>query len=166
MDQAQALAIVRSLANGRAACRADEGLLRRRPWRRWRIDAEALERGLARISASAAASAEARGFVRVGGITRAPALGELVELPLVESGDELSGAAILTDVVAVVGELLRESAGIAAPIVGSDGKVVAALAIGAPSDRFEVARPTLQEMLVDVARRASGIMPGSGLLRN
>jgi DNA-binding IclR family transcriptional regulator len=65
-----------------------------------------------------------------------------------------------------VGELLRESAGIAAPIVGSDGKVVAALAIGAPSDRFEVARPTLQEMLVDVARRASGIMPGSGLLRN
>lgn len=64
-----------------------------------------------------------------------------------------------------VGELMRESAGIAAPIVGSDGKVVAALAIGAPSDRFEEARPVLQEMLLEVARRASGMMPGSGVVR-
>jgi DNA-binding IclR family transcriptional regulator len=65
-----------------------------------------------------------------------------------------------------VGELMRESAGIAAPIFGSDGKVVAALAIGAPSDRFEAERPMLQEVLLEVARRASGMMPGSDLVRN
>ncbi|NMF88568.1 IclR family transcriptional regulator [Aromatoleum petrolei] len=60
-----------------------------------------------------------------------------------------------------VGELMRESAGIAAPIFGTDGKVVAALAIGAPSDRFEQERPLLQEALLDVATRASGMMRGS-----
>jgi DNA-binding IclR family transcriptional regulator len=65
-----------------------------------------------------------------------------------------------------VGELMRESAGIAAPIVGSDGKVVAALAIGAPSDRFEEERPALRDMLLEVARRASGMMPGLGVVHS
>jgi len=59
-----------------------------------------------------------------------------------------------------IGELMRESAGIAAPIIGSDGGVVAALAIGAPSERFEDERPQLQAALLDVAQRASGIIPG------
>ena len=56
-----------------------------------------------------------------------------------------------------VGELMRESAGIAAPIFGADGQVVGALAIGAPSERFELERPILEQALLDVARRASGM---------
>lgn len=58
-----------------------------------------------------------------------------------------------------VGELMRESAGIAAPILGSNGKVVAALAIGAPSDRFGSERVFLEKALLEVAARASGAAP-------
>lgn len=61
-----------------------------------------------------------------------------------------------------VGELMLESAGIAAPIIGSDGKVVSALAIGAPSDRFEQELPELREALLAVSARASGMMPRLG----
>src|SRR5690606_19412995 len=55
-----------------------------------------------------------------------------------------------------IGELIPESAGIAAPIIGTDGNVVAALAIGAPSERFEQNLPMLRKMLLSVAARASG----------
>jgi len=58
-----------------------------------------------------------------------------------------------------IGELIPESAGIAAPIIGTDGNVVAALAIGAPSERFEQNLPMLRKMLLSVAARASGGLP-------
>lgn len=60
-----------------------------------------------------------------------------------------------------IGELMRESAGIAAPIFGADRKVIAAMAIGAPSERFEAELPALRKMLAEVASRASGVMPSS-----
>jgi IclR family transcriptional regulator, acetate operon repressor len=60
-----------------------------------------------------------------------------------------------------IGELMRESAGIAAPIFGADRKVIAAMAIGAPSDRFEPELPALRKVLAEVASRASGVMPAS-----
>jgi IclR family transcriptional regulator, acetate operon repressor len=58
------------------------------------------------------------------------------------------------------GELMPESAGIAAPVLGTAGKVVAAMAIGAPVDRFETELPMLQSSLLEVAARASGVAPG------
>ena len=62
-----------------------------------------------------------------------------------------------------IGELMPESAGIAAPISGADGKVVAALAIGAPTERFEQELPTLRKILLEVAERASGGLSRPGL---
>ncbi|MDR2188095.1 MAG: IclR family transcriptional regulator [Azonexus sp.] len=58
-----------------------------------------------------------------------------------------------------IGQLYSESAGIAAPIFGLDGKVAAALAVGVPSERFEAGQPLLQDALLEVAARASGIVP-------
>ena len=55
-----------------------------------------------------------------------------------------------------VGELFEGSAAIAAPIFGADGQVIAAMAIGAPADRFESDLPRLREVISDVAARLSG----------
>lgn len=58
-----------------------------------------------------------------------------------------------------IGEFLAESAGIAAPVFGADGKVVAGLAVGAPTDRFEKQLPQMRVALLEVTRRASGVAP-------
>ena len=55
-----------------------------------------------------------------------------------------------------MGELFEGSAAISAPVYGSDGKVLAAIAIGAPMDRFESELPKLREIISDVAARISG----------
>ena len=54
------------------------------------------------------------------------------------------------------GEMFEGSAAIAAPIYGSEGEVIAALAIGAPADRFESQLPQLRDALQDVAAKISG----------
>jgi IclR family transcriptional regulator, acetate operon repressor len=54
------------------------------------------------------------------------------------------------------GEMFEGSAAIAAPIYGTEGKVIAAIAIGAPANRFEAELPRLREALLDVAARVSG----------
>ncbi|NMF88576.1 IclR family transcriptional regulator [Aromatoleum petrolei] len=56
-----------------------------------------------------------------------------------------------------VGETMPESSGMAAPIFGPDGKVLAALSISAPTVRFEPDLPALREALLEVATRASGM---------
>ena len=58
------------------------------------------------------------------------------------------------------GELFEGSAAIAAPIYCSEGEVIAAIAIGAPTDRFESQLPHLREVLLDVAARISGAQAG------
>ena len=55
-----------------------------------------------------------------------------------------------------IGEAVAEVAGIAAPIFDPDGTVSAALVIGAPADRFRKELPMLREVIVEVARLASG----------
>lgn len=55
-----------------------------------------------------------------------------------------------------IGEAVAEVAGIAAPIFDPDGTVSAALLIGAPADRFRKELPLLREVIMDVARLASG----------
>lgn len=55
-----------------------------------------------------------------------------------------------------VSEMFVGSAAISAPIYGSEGKVVAAIAIGAPADRFEAELPHLREVIKDISVRASG----------
>ena len=55
-----------------------------------------------------------------------------------------------------LGEMFEGSAAISAPIHGSEGEVIAAIAIGAPADRFEAKLPELREVLLDVAARISG----------
>lgn len=54
------------------------------------------------------------------------------------------------------GELVPESAGIAVPVRAPDGQVIAAMAIGAPVERFNKRFDELQSVLLDVSRRASG----------
>ena len=61
-----------------------------------------------------------------------------------------------TGVSTSLSEMFEGSAAIAAPIHGSGGDVIAALAIGAPSARFEAELPRLREVLLDVAARVSG----------
>jgi DNA-binding IclR family transcriptional regulator len=58
-------------------------------------------------------------------------------------------------------EAVAELSGIAAPIYAPDGRVLAALAVAMPSARFERDLPMLQEALLDVAARASGLTPQS-----
>ena len=55
-----------------------------------------------------------------------------------------------------VGQLFEGSAAISAPVYGGDGQVIAAIAIGAPADRFESELPKLREIILDVAARLSG----------
>jgi DNA-binding IclR family transcriptional regulator len=54
-----------------------------------------------------------------------------------------------------IGELFPDSAGIAAPVFGANGKAVAAIAVGAPSERLRANLPALRELVADVAARAS-----------
>jgi DNA-binding IclR family transcriptional regulator len=55
-----------------------------------------------------------------------------------------------------VSQLFEGSAGISAPIYASEGQVIAAIAIGAPADRFESEMPKLRDIILDVSRRLSG----------
>ncbi len=56
-----------------------------------------------------------------------------------------------------IGEMFPQSAAIAAPIFGADGKIAAAMAVGGPTDRLEPRIAEIQLILADVAARASGM---------
>lgn len=58
------------------------------------------------------------------------------------------------------GEWALESAGLSVPILGPDGGVIAALAMGAPLERFETNFQRLKVSILDIARRASGSVIG------
>jgi IclR family transcriptional regulator, acetate operon repressor len=55
-----------------------------------------------------------------------------------------------------MGETFPESGAIAAPIFGADGKLIAAIAIGAPVSRLEPELADLRPIISDIASRASG----------
>jgi len=55
-----------------------------------------------------------------------------------------------------LGELFPESAAISSPVFGADGKIVGAIAIGAPVSRLEPRVAELRPIITDVAARASG----------
>jgi IclR family acetate operon transcriptional repressor len=63
-----------------------------------------------------------------------------------------------TEVSVSRGEWVLESAGLAVPIYGPDGVVIAAMALGAPLDRFETSFQHLRDTLVEIAQRASDAM--------
>ena len=56
-----------------------------------------------------------------------------------------------------IGEMFPESAAIAAPIFGANGKIAAAMAIGGPAQRLEPRLEPLKLIIADVATRASGL---------
>ncbi len=56
-----------------------------------------------------------------------------------------------------VGESMLNSGAIAAPVLGPNGHVLAALTIGAPSERLEARQDELRDALLEAAARASGI---------
>ena len=66
-----------------------------------------------------------------------------------------------TGMATSVGQLFEGSAAIAAPIFGGNGQVIAAIAIGAPAERFESELPKLREVILDVAARLSGEQRGT-----
>jgi DNA-binding IclR family transcriptional regulator len=66
--------------------------------------------------------------------------------------DEIQRTGLATS----VSEMFPGSAALAAPIYGSEGKVVAAIAVGAPADRFESELPYLRNVISDIATRVSG----------
>jgi len=55
-----------------------------------------------------------------------------------------------------LGEMFAESAAIASPVFGADGKIVGAIAIGASVVRLEPRLDELRPLILDVASRASG----------
>ena len=55
------------------------------------------------------------------------------------------------------GELLPDSAGVSSPVFGPNGNVIAAMAIGAPLERFDRERPHLEQNIMKVAQRASAL---------
>jgi DNA-binding IclR family transcriptional regulator len=55
-----------------------------------------------------------------------------------------------------MGETFAESGAIAAPVFGAEGKLIAAIAIGAPVTRLEPRIDELRPIITDVAARASG----------
>lgn len=57
-----------------------------------------------------------------------------------------------------IGEMFEEMGAIAAPVFGADGRIAAALAIGAPVEKLRAGLPGLQKLLTNVARRASGVV--------
>jgi IclR family acetate operon transcriptional repressor len=56
-----------------------------------------------------------------------------------------------------VGESVAGAAAIAAPIFGSDGKVVAAIVVGGPAERLSPKFSALRPVIKDIAARASGL---------
>jgi IclR family transcriptional regulator, acetate operon repressor len=56
-----------------------------------------------------------------------------------------------------IGEMFPESAAVSAPIFGANGKIVAAMAVGGPSERLQARLSELKLIMADVATRASGI---------
>lgn len=62
-----------------------------------------------------------------------------------------------TRVSVSVGEMFPESAAVAAPIFGAHGRIVAAIAVGGPSERLLPRIEELKPVIADVATRASGI---------
>jgi IclR family acetate operon transcriptional repressor len=70
-----------------------------------------------------------------------------------------------TKVSVSLGEMFAESAAIASPIFGADGVAIAALAIGAPTERLHPRLAELRPMIFEVAARASG-GSGSGNIRD
>lgn len=56
-----------------------------------------------------------------------------------------------------IGESVEDSAAIAAPVFGPNGEILAALAIGAPSDRLQSNLDVLRAALLEVAAHASGL---------
>lgn len=69
---------------------------------------------------------------------------------------------VLEDGISVSkGEWVPESAGLSVPIYGPDGVVIAAMAIGTIMERFEGIAPHVTEALLDISRRASGLMSGA-----
>ncbi|QJQ01529.1 MULTISPECIES: IclR family transcriptional regulator [Herbaspirillum] len=62
-----------------------------------------------------------------------------------------------TGIAVSKGELVSESAGMSVPVRSPDGTVIAAMAIGAPLERFEANIDRLREILLGVARRVSGL---------
>jgi IclR family transcriptional regulator, acetate operon repressor len=61
-----------------------------------------------------------------------------------------------------VGEMFPESAAVAAPIFGAHGRIVAAMAVGGPSERLQPRIEELKPIIADVATRASGIAARNG----
>ena len=61
-----------------------------------------------------------------------------------------------TRVSVSLGELFAESAAIAAPVFGTNGKIIAAIAIGAPLVRLLPRLEELKPMISQIAARASG----------
>jgi DNA-binding IclR family transcriptional regulator len=55
-----------------------------------------------------------------------------------------------------IGESVEDSAAMAAPVFGPDGGIVAALSVGAPSDRFQANLDALRAALKEIAAHASG----------
>jgi DNA-binding IclR family transcriptional regulator len=56
-----------------------------------------------------------------------------------------------------VGESIAGAAAIAAPIFGSDGKVIAAIVAGGPAERMSLKFSALRPVIKDIAERASGV---------
>ncbi len=55
-----------------------------------------------------------------------------------------------------IGESMPRSGAIAAPVLSPDGKIAAAMVVGAPSDRLEAGLDELRDALLEAAARASG----------
>jgi IclR family transcriptional regulator, acetate operon repressor len=55
-----------------------------------------------------------------------------------------------------IGESVEDSAAVAAPVFGPDGEIVAALSVGAPSERLVANRAQLEAALREIAAHASG----------
>jgi IclR family transcriptional regulator, acetate operon repressor len=68
-----------------------------------------------------------------------------------------------TGLATSVSEMFEGSAALAAPIYGSQGKVIAAIAIGAPAGRFESELPYLRSVISDIATRVSGAQLAAAL---
>lgn len=64
---------------------------------------------------------------------------------------------VRTRISVSIGEMFPESGAVAAPIFGAHGKIVAAMAIGAPAQRLQPKLEALKPIIADVATRASGI---------
>ena len=55
-----------------------------------------------------------------------------------------------------IGESIEDSAAIAAPVFGPNGEILAALSIGAPSDRMQANLDTMRAIILELAAHASG----------